>query len=155
MPGLDAIPAETRAEIEQRYLGRSIDAVWQETANFYAGRAPAELAEAEANPRKKIAMVFRWYFIHSSRLAIDGRADQRANFQIHSGPAMAAANRWLKGTPLEDWRRRHVDGLADRLMEEAAQLFDERLRALGERDASVREAGVRDEGVSAPRVSRL
>ena len=120
VPGLDAIPAETRAEIEQRYLGRSIDAVWQETANFYAGRAPAELAEAEANPRKKMAMVFRWYFIHSSRLAIDGRADQRANFQIHSGPAMAAANRWLKGTPLEDWRRRHVDVLADRLMEEAA-----------------------------------
>lgn len=150
VPGLDAIPAETCAEIEQRYLGRSIDAVWQETANFYAGRAPAELAEAEANPRKKMAMVFRWYFIHSSRLAIDGRADQRANFQIHSGPAMAAANRWLKGTPLEDWRRRHVDVLADRLMEEAAQLFDERLRALGERDA-----GVSDAGVSAPRASRL
>jgi trans-AT polyketide synthase, acyltransferase and oxidoreductase domains len=146
-PGLDAIPSEARAEIEQRCLGRSIDAVWQETANFYAGRAPAELAEAEANPRKKMAMVFRWYFIHCGRLAIDGRADQRANFQIHSGPAMAAANRWLKGTPLEDWRQRNVDVLADRLMQEAAQLFDAQLRALRERE--------RDAGVSAPRVSRL
>jgi trans-AT polyketide synthase/acyltransferase/oxidoreductase domain-containing protein len=77
-----------------------------------------------------MAMVFLWYFIHSSRLAIDGRADQRANFQIHTGPAMAAANRWLKGTPLENWRTRNVDRLADRLMEEAAALFTERLHMM-------------------------
>lgn len=146
-PDLRAIPAETIKEIEERYLGRSIDAVWQETSGFYAGRAPGELADAEANPRKKMAMVFRWYFIHCGRLAIDGRSDQRANFQIHSGPAMAAANRWLKGTPLEDWRRRNVDVLADRLMEETAQLFDERLRAV--RDAQQAAS------LNVPRVSRL
>lgn len=145
-PGLDAIPGETRAEIEQRYLGRSIDAVWQETANFYAVHAPGELAGADANPRKKMAMVFRWYFIHCGRLAIDGRADQRANFQIHSGPAMAAANRWLKGTPLEDWRRRNVDVLADQLMKEAAVLFDARLQALRDRE--------REPAVSVSRLSR-
>jgi trans-AT polyketide synthase/acyltransferase/oxidoreductase domain-containing protein len=128
--GLHEIPKADVEEIESRYLGRSIDAVWQETATFYAAHAPAALAEAEANPRKKMAMVFRWYFIHSSRLAIDGRADQRANFQIHTGPAMAAANRWLKGTPLENWRTRNVDRLADRLMEEAAALFTERLHMM-------------------------
>ncbi|WGF87510.1 PfaD family polyunsaturated fatty acid/polyketide biosynthesis protein [Marinivivus vitaminiproducens] len=130
LPGLDAIPADDRREIEERYFGRTIDAIWQETADFYAGHAASELVEAEANPRKKMAMVFRWYFIHSSRLAIDGRADQRANFQIHCGPAMGAANRWLKGTALEDWRRRHVDVLADRLMQEAAAIFVERLDAV-------------------------
>lgn len=144
---LRAIPAETIKEIEERYLGRSIDAVWQETSGFYADRAPGELADAEANPRKKMAMVFRWYFIHCGRLAIEGRSDQRANFQIHSGPAMAAANRWLKGTPLEDWRRRNVDVLADRLMEETVQLFDERLQAV--RDAQQAAP------LSGPRVSRL
>lgn len=148
VPDLRAIPAETLREIEERYLGRSIDAVWQETSGFYADRAPGELAEAQANPRKKMAMVFRWYFVHCGRLAIDGRADQRANFQIHSGPAMAAANRWLKGTPLEDWRRRNVDVLADRLMEETARLFDERLNA-------VRRRGERGRPLTAPRVSRL
>lgn len=144
---LRAIPAETIKEIEERYLGRSIDAVWQETSGFYADRAPGELADAEANPRKKMAMVFRWYFIHCGRLAIDGRSDQRANFQIHSGPAMAAANRWLRGTPLEDWRRRNVDVLADRLMEETVQLFDERLQAV--RDAQQAAP------LNVPRVSRL
>ena len=128
--GLHDIPPAMIKEIEDRYLGRDLGAVWQETANFYAGNAPEQLAEAEANPRKKMAMIFRWYFIHSSRLAIDGRADQRANFQIHSGPAMGAANRWLKGSVLEDWRARHVDTLADWLMTEASLLFADRLRAL-------------------------
>ncbi len=144
---LRAIPPDTLKEIEERYLGRTIDAVWQETANFYAARAPGELAEAEENPRKKMSMVFRWYFIHCSRLAIDGRSDQRANFQIHSGPAMAAANRWLKGTPLEDWRRRNVDVLADRLMQETVQIFERRTRALRPADSTP--------GVIPPRVSRL
>ncbi len=128
--GLHELPADTIREIEERYLGRSLDAVWAETERFYARTAPAELAEAAANPRKKMAMVFRWYFIHSSRLAIDGRSDQRANFQIHSGPAMGALNRWLRGTDMEDWRHRRVDRLADRLMDEAAALYARRLRAM-------------------------
>ena len=60
---------------------------------------------------------------------------------------MAAANRWLAGTPLEDWRRRNVDVLADRLMDETAQLFDERLNAVRNNQ--------RDQPLTAPRVSRL
>lgn len=130
LSGLHEIPPATLREIEDRYLGRSIAAVWQETAAHYARIAPDQIQEAEANPRKKMAMVFRWYFIHTNRMAIAGEAAQRANFQIHAGPAMGAANRWLKGTPLEDWRARHVDVLADRLMQEAAAVMAERLGRL-------------------------
>jgi trans-AT polyketide synthase/acyltransferase/oxidoreductase domain-containing protein len=133
-PGLDALPRKILDEIEQRFFGRSVAEVWEETARHYARVAPAELAAAEADPRKKMAMAFRWYFIHSNRMAIEGRADQRANFQIHSGPAMAAANSWLRGTDLEDWRARHVDVLAERLMREAAAIYRERLMALLTRD---------------------
>ena len=88
-------------------------------------------------------MIFRWYFVHCSRVAIDGEVGERANFQIHSGPAMGALNRWLKGTPLEDWRRRHVDVLADRLMAEAARIFEDRLVALLDRNRD-------NHGASAP-----
>lgn len=130
LAGLHELTLATRREIEERYFGRSIEAVWAETAEHYARIAPDQIAEAEANPRKKMAMVFRWYFIHTNRIAIAGDATQRANFQIHAGPAMGAANRWLKGTALEDWRARHVDVLADRLMTEAAVLMAERLAAL-------------------------
>lgn len=139
--GLHEIPADILKEIEERYLGRSLDAAWAETERFYARTALDQLAEAEANPRKKMAMVFRWYFIRSSRLAIEGRRDQRANFQIHSGPAMGAVNRWLRGTDMEDWRRRHVDRLAERLMTEATEMFLRRLSDLA--------------GVSPVRVSQL
>lgn len=128
--GLHEVPPAVMREIEDRYFGRSVEAVWAETAGYYGRIAPDQLAEAEANPRKKMAMVFRWYFIHSTRMAIEGRADQRANYQIHSGPAMGAANRWLAGTDLEDWRRRHVDTLAERLMEGAVEVFERRLAAV-------------------------
>ena len=72
-----------------------------------------------------MAMIFRWYFIHSQRLAQRGTTADRVNFQIHCGPAMAACNRWLAETPLADWRQRHVDLLADQLMENAAQILNE------------------------------
>lgn len=127
--GIDEVPPAVLAEIETRYFGRSVAEVWAETAAHYAAAAPSELAEAEANPRKKLAMIFRWYFVHASRLAIEGRVEERVNFQIHAGPAMGAANRWLAGTPLADWRARHPDILAERLMGEAAGVFASRLAA--------------------------
>jgi len=126
---LDQIPDRERAEIEEKFMGRSLEAVWQETAGYYARVAPQELAEAEANPKKKMAMVFRWYFIHTNRLTQEGDPAQRSNFQIHCGPAMAACNAWLAGSDLEDWRRRHVDDLADRLMTGAARQIETRVAA--------------------------
>ncbi|WP_439595343.1 PfaD family polyunsaturated fatty acid/polyketide biosynthesis protein [Falsiroseomonas sp.] len=128
--GLHEIPAATLTEIETRWFGRSVADVWAETAAYYARAAPAELAAAEANPKKRMGMVFRWYFVHTNRLAIEGRAADRANFQVHCGPAMGALNGWLAGTPLADWRARHVDVLAERLMAGAAEVVSQRLAAL-------------------------
>jgi trans-AT polyketide synthase/acyltransferase/oxidoreductase domain-containing protein len=126
---LEGIPAAVLREIEERYFGRSVGEVWAETAGHYAAVAPAELAEAEANPHKKLAMVFRWYFIHTARLALDGTIAARGNFQIHAGPAMAACNAWLAGTALADWRGRHVDELGIGLMTEAAAHLSRQLAA--------------------------
>ena len=130
---LDEIDPAVLREIETRYFGRTAEAVWDETAAYYRRAAPSELAAALANPKKRMAMIFRWYFIHTNRLAMEGEPQHKTNFQIHCGPAMGAANRWLKGTELEDWRARHVDLLADRLMSEAAQVFEARLEALRRR----------------------
>lgn len=135
---LDDIPAPVLREIEERYFGRSVAEVWAETAGHYAAAAPGELAEAEANPHKKLAMVFRWYFIHTARLALDGTIAARSNFQIHAGPAMAACNAWLAGTALADWRRRHVDELGIRLMSEAADHLGRQLSTWTEASAEAR-----------------
>ncbi len=135
---LDDIAPAVLREIEERYFGRSVAEVWAETAGHYAAAAPGELAEAEANPHKKLAMVFRWYFIHTARLALDGTIAARSNFQIHAGPAMAACNAWLAGTALADWRRRHVDDLGIRLMTEAAGHLERQFSAWIQASAEAR-----------------
>ncbi|MFI8356844.1 ACP S-malonyltransferase [Streptomyces cyaneofuscatus] len=118
---LEEIDPETRALIEQRYFRRTLDDVWQETKEYFARREPKELEKAEQNPKHRMALVFRWYFGHSQRAAMAGSADNRVDFQVHCGPALGAFNQWVKGTPLENWRERHVDEIGTRLMEAAAR----------------------------------
>jgi hypothetical protein len=48
---------------------------------------------AEASPKKKMALLFRWYFIHSTHLA-------------------------------ENWQKRHVDDIGEKLMNATALLLD-------------------------------
>jgi trans-AT polyketide synthase/acyltransferase/oxidoreductase domain-containing protein len=43
-----------------------------------------------------------------------------------------SVNRFVRGTELEDWRRRHVDVIADRLMAGAAEFLGGRLRAIAQ-----------------------
>lgn len=126
---LEDLPPEVLAELETRVFGRGVDAVWQETADYYRQAAPHVLADL--GPKQRMAMVFRWYFIHSQRLAQQGDLAGRVNFQIHCGPAMAACNRWLAGTPWADWRTRHVDMLADQLLAGAAEVLARRYADFG------------------------
>lgn len=126
---LEDIPAPLLAELETRVFGRGLDAVWQETRDYYRQAAPWVLNDL--GPKQRMAMIFRWYFIHSQRLAQQGDLAQRVNFQIHCGPAMAACNRWLAGTPWADWRARHVNVLADRLLAGAAEILDQRYAGFG------------------------
>lgn len=73
-----------------------------------------------------MALIFRWYFIHTSRLAIKGSAEQSVDYQIHCGPALGAFNQWVKGTPLENWRNRHVDKIGEKIMQDTALLLSQR-----------------------------
>jgi trans-AT polyketide synthase/acyltransferase/oxidoreductase domain-containing protein len=120
---LEAIPAATLARIERLCFGRSAAAAWEETRRHHAANAPDVLAAAEANPKQKLAMILRWYWIRSNRLAIAGDLAERANWQVHCGPAMGAFNDWARGTALADWRARHVDVIGKELMRQAAQLL--------------------------------
>jgi trans-AT polyketide synthase/acyltransferase/oxidoreductase domain-containing protein len=123
---LDEIDAATRHMLEQKYFRRSFDEIWRETADYYRRAMPSEIEKAERNPKQKMAMIFRWYLVHTSRLAIAGDPAEKAHYQIHCGPAMGAFNDWVRGTPLENWRNRHVDDIADRLMRAAAGVIGER-----------------------------
>ncbi|MGV9910130.1 ACP S-malonyltransferase [Streptomyces tendae] len=129
--GLEAIDAKLRRTIEDGWFHRELDQVWKETREYYlrAGR-PQEVERAEQDPRHRMALVFRWYFVHSTRMAMRGDPAERVNYQIHTGPAIGAFNRFAAGTALADWRNRHVDAVAEALMAGAARVLQDRFSSL-------------------------
>ena len=122
---LDSLPTNLVTQIEQQYLRKTIPEVWAETEAYYRKAAPEVLASAERVQKQKLAMVFRWYWINANRLAMVGDETRKADWQVHSGPAMGAFNEWARGGRFEDWRSRHVDTIALALMEEAAVILTE------------------------------
>jgi trans-AT polyketide synthase/acyltransferase/oxidoreductase domain-containing protein len=127
---LDEIDTKTRQQIQERYFKRSFEDVWRETRDYYSRNYPHKLAEIEANPKQKMACLFRWYFIHSSRLAMSGSEDQKVDYQVHCGPALGAFNQWVCDTELKNWRSRHVADIGLRLMHGTAELLERRFRSL-------------------------
>ncbi|BAJ32803.1 MULTISPECIES: ACP S-malonyltransferase [Kitasatospora] len=107
----DAVPGAVRAKVERDYLGAPFDEVYARLGHP---------AGPGTDPKRRMALVFRWYCAQASAWAIEGTPDRVADYQIPCGPALGACNRWLEHTPLRDWRERHADELADRLMTEAA-----------------------------------
>ena len=130
---LDEIPEHLRRSIEKTYFKKSFSDIWSET-KIYLEKAGMgkELVSAEGDPKRKMALVFRWYFFYSSQLAMKGDDSDRVNFQVHTGPALGAFNQWVKGTSLESWTRRHADEIAELLMTEAAQYIQLRIRKFDE-----------------------
>ncbi|HET8660112.1 MAG TPA: ACP S-malonyltransferase [Micromonosporaceae bacterium] len=128
---LDDIDADTRQQIEERYFRRTLDEVWQETRAYFAAQDTRAVARAETSPKHKMALVFRWYFEHSQRAAMEGREANRLDFQVHCGPSLGAFNQWVAGTELERWQDRHVDDIAERIMAGAAAYLRQRYDELG------------------------
>lgn len=126
---LEAIDAPIRRELQDKVFRRSFDEVYRETREHYERAFPAQIERAERNPKAKMALVFRWYFVHTMRLALQGDREQRVDFQVHTGPALGAFNQWVQGTTLEDWRNRHVEAVADHLMQACADYLNGRLRS--------------------------
>jgi trans-AT polyketide synthase/acyltransferase/oxidoreductase domain-containing protein len=121
------IDERTRATIESTYFGCSFDEAWAQVAERLRRQGRIDrLRQAEGSGKHRMALVFRWYFARTVRMALEGDPARRANYQVQIGPALGAFNRFVEGTPLEDWRRRHVDGIAELLMSGAAQILQAR-----------------------------
>jgi len=144
---LDEIDQKTRQQIQEKYFRRSFEEVWTETKGHYLRTDPARAAAIEANPRQKMAAIFKWYFVHSSRLAMRGEVSQKVDFQIHCGPALGAFNQWVKGTEVECWRNRRVADIAERIMVGAADVLNERYARLH----STADQVLAEEGLGEPR----
>lgn len=115
-PGWEAIPQAERVQVEKTHLRASFEEVWQQTREFFARRDPTQLPKAEADPRHRMALVFRWYLGLSSRWANTGEPTRQLDYQVWCGPAMGAFNEWAKGSFLEQPKNRTVVGVALNLL---------------------------------------
>jgi trans-AT polyketide synthase, acyltransferase and oxidoreductase domains len=125
---IEAIPAKEREQLEKQIFRRNLDEVWDETVAFFQQRDPEQLERAIANPKRKMALIFRWYLGLSSRWSNTGESGREIDYQIWCGPAMGAFNDWVRGTYLAEPKNRRVAEVADRMMEGAAFLY--RLQSL-------------------------
>ena len=120
---LDEIDEKTRNQLEKKYFKRSFDDIYEECKRFYP---EGEILRAENTPKHKMVLIFKWYINHTNKLALEGKEEDKVDFQICCGPALGAFNQWVRGTDMEKWENRHVDEIAKKMLNETADLLMER-----------------------------
>ena len=129
---LDALPSETREGLERDLFRMPLEAVWDETRAHFAKRDPDQVDRALADPKHRMALVFRWYLGRSVHWAIAGETARRADYQIWCGPAMGAFNAWSAGSFLADPSERTVAQVGLNLLSGATAVARaQSLRAMG------------------------
>jgi PfaD family protein len=119
---LETLPAPARAQLERDYFRAPLEEIWAQTRAFFDKRDPEQNRRADAEPKHKMALVFRWYLGQASRWANAGEPTRKVDYQVWCGPAMGAFNEWAKGSFLEKPENRHVDLVALNLMAGAAHI---------------------------------
>lgn len=119
---IEALPEDTRRALERDVFRAPLEQIWESTRQFFLARDPAQVERAQADPKHRLALVFRWYLGLSSLWANTGDSARRLDYQVWCGPAMGAFNEWTRGSFLEDWRERRVALVARNLMAGAAVL---------------------------------
>jgi trans-AT polyketide synthase, acyltransferase and oxidoreductase domains len=125
---IEAIPAKEREQLEKQLFRTSLDDIWNGTVAFFKERDPQQIERANNNPKRKMALIFRWYLGLSSRWSNSGEKGRELDYQIWCGPAMGGFNDWVKGSYLEAPENRHVVDVAHHIMTGAAYL--QRLQSL-------------------------
>ncbi|MEV8517156.1 ACP S-malonyltransferase [Dactylosporangium sp. NPDC051484] len=112
----DAIDADTRRQIETRYLRRP----YPEAVRRW-GAPPG----GPDDPRQELARVVRGYLNEGLHLARDGDPARQVDYLVYCGPAMGAFNRWVRGTGLAHWRARGVQDVTEHLLESTLAVLRE------------------------------
>jgi len=128
---IDDMDEKTKGQLEKLYFKKSFVDIFEEIKAYkIKGGKSDQIDRAKKDPKYKMGLIFKWYFAYSSDAAMEGREEDKVNFQIYTGPALGAFNQWVKGTRLSDWRNRHVDKIGVKLMDETAELLNKRFESL-------------------------
>ena len=125
---IEQIPADEREKLEKQIFKRDIESIWQDTVKFFTERDPAQIERARNNPKRKMALIFRWYLGLASRWSNSGEEGREMDYQIWCGPAMGSFNDWARGTYLAGPENRRVADVALQILTGAACQY--RLQAL-------------------------
>ena len=117
------IPAAERQKLEKQIFKTDLDAIWNSCVAFFSERDPAQIARAANNPKRKMALIFRWYLGLASRWSNIGEKGREMDYQIWCGPSMGAFNDWARGTYLEYPENRYAVDIAQHIMTGAAFLY--------------------------------
>jgi PfaD family protein len=129
---IDSIPSDERAKLEKQIFQRDMESIWQDTVKFFTERDPAQIERAINNPKRKMALIFRWYLGLSSRWSNTGEKGREMDYQIWCGPSIGPFNDWTKSTYLSDpSRRKIVDVTLHLFIGAAYQYRIQHLRMLG------------------------
>jgi trans-AT polyketide synthase, acyltransferase and oxidoreductase domains len=113
---LEDIPQAEIAKLEKQIFQDSISNIWQQTVDFFQKRDPDVITKAQASPKKRMGLVFRWYLGLSSRWSNAGVKGREFDYQIWCGPAMGAFNDWVRPTYLNDYKNRKVVDVAKHIL---------------------------------------
>lgn len=125
---IDEIPQKERQNLEERVFKQPLETIWQSCIDFFEERDPEQIERAKGNPRRKMALIFRWYLGLSSNWANAGTEGRSSDYQIWCGPSMGSFNDWVKGTYLEGFENRRAANIAEHIMQGAA--FKHRIQNL-------------------------
>ena len=125
---LEQIPADEREKLEKQVFKRDIESIWQDTVKFFTERDPSQIERARDNPKRKMALVFRWYLGLASRWSNSGESGREMDYQVWCGPSMGSFNDWVRGTYLAQPENRRVADVALQILTGAACQY--RLQAL-------------------------
>lgn len=120
--GIDALPAAEQKNLADNFFHAPLAQVWQDTANYFQQRDPAQLAKAECDPKHKLALLFRTYLGQSSQWARHDDVAHRLDFQIWCGAAMGNFNAWVADSCLAPLPQRKVAVVAMNILFSAALL---------------------------------
>ena len=117
---IDELAPAEKDMLEKQYLRSTIVEAWEATKSFFQKADPAQITRGEADPKHKMALIFRSYLGQSSRWANAGEPSRVVDYQIWCGPAMGAFNEWVKDTFLEQPENRKVVTVALNILYGAA-----------------------------------
>ncbi len=128
----EEIPAKELSWLETRIFREPLPQAWQKVCERALKRNPERVNEAEQDPKRKMAMLFRAYLGQSSQWPIEGNLERKADYQIWCGPAMGAFNAWTKNSFLAAPENRTIEQVALNLLQGATSVMRaQQIRLLG------------------------